>query len=248
MIRLLAVDRIDGSLSDGLRHAKQRRLYYCHDPHPRRRRSGRPRRVRHAAHAGEAGRPGRRCRAQGRSSPSFPRRSSSAYPKGLDFGARVGSRTPEGREQFRRYFESAIEVPGPGDRAPSAGRPQAGGLHLVVGVIERDGGTLYCTVLFFGPDGRLLGKHRKLMPTAMERLVWGFGDGSTLTGRRHAARQARRGDLLGELHAAAAHGDVRQGRAALLRPDRRRPRDLAADACGTSPWKAAASCCRPAST
>src|SRR5262249_9917541 len=58
---------------------------------------------------------------------------------------------------------------------------RAGALHLVVGVIERDGGTLYCTVLFFGPDGTLLGKHRKLMPTALERLVWGQGDGSTLT-------------------------------------------------------------------
>jgi len=51
----------------------------------------------------------------------------------------------------------------------------------VIGVIERDGGTLYCTALFFGPDGKLLGKHRKLMPTALERMIWGFGDGSTLT-------------------------------------------------------------------
>jgi len=51
---------------------------------------------------------------------------------------------------------------------------------LVIGVIERDGGTLYCTALFFAPDGALAGKHRKLMPTAMERLIWGFGDGSTL--------------------------------------------------------------------
>jgi nitrilase len=51
---------------------------------------------------------------------------------------------------------------------------------LVIGAIERDGGTLYCTVLFFAPDGSLAGKHRKLMPTAMERLIWGFGDGSTL--------------------------------------------------------------------
>ncbi len=48
-------------------------------------------------------------------------------------------------------------------------------------MIERAGGTLYCTALFFGPDGRLLGKHRKLMPTALERVVWGQGDGSTLT-------------------------------------------------------------------
>ena len=49
-----------------------------------------------------------------------------------------------------------------------------------MGVIEREGGTLYCTVLFFAPTGRYLGKHRKLMPTAAERLVWGYGDGSTL--------------------------------------------------------------------
>ena len=52
--------------------------------------------------------------------------------------------------------------------------------YFVIGVIERDGGTLYCTVLHFAPDGRFLGKHRKLMPTAAERLVWGFGDGSTM--------------------------------------------------------------------
>jgi nitrilase len=49
-----------------------------------------------------------------------------------------------------------------------------------VGVIEREIGTLYCTVLFFAPNGTLLGKHRKVMPTAMERIIWGYGDGSTL--------------------------------------------------------------------
>lgn len=109
----------------------------------------------------------------------FPEAFISAYPKGLDFGARVGMRSREGREDFRRYFDSAVDVPGPAvdTLARVAGENQ---LHLVVGVIERDIGTLYCTVLFFAPDGRYLGKHRKLMPTAMERLVWGFGDGSTL--------------------------------------------------------------------
>jgi len=53
-------------------------------------------------------------------------------------------------------------------------------VYLVMGAIERSGGTLYCVVLFFDPTGKYLGKHRKLMPTASERLIWGFGDGSTL--------------------------------------------------------------------
>jgi nitrilase len=109
----------------------------------------------------------------------FPEAFVPAYPKGLGFGARLGMRSPEGRDEFRRYFESSVEVPGPATEAIGA-TARTGGLFLVVGVIERDGGTLYCTALFFDSEGRLLGKHRKLMPTALERLVWGFGDGSTL--------------------------------------------------------------------
>ena len=109
----------------------------------------------------------------------FPEAFISAYPKGLDFGARVGLRTPEGRADFQRYFESAVEVPGPATEFLGAAARDHN-LYLVIGVIERDVGTLYCTALFFAPDGSLMGKHRKLMPTAMERLIWGFGDGSTL--------------------------------------------------------------------
>ena len=109
----------------------------------------------------------------------FPEAFVSAYPRGLDFGAAVGSRSPEGRERFRIYWDSAIDVPGPHvDQLAAVAR--ANQTHLVIGVVERDGGTLYCTVLFFGPSGRYLGKHRKVMPTGSERLIWGFGDGSTL--------------------------------------------------------------------
>ena len=109
----------------------------------------------------------------------FPEAYIGGYPKGLDFGARVGSRSPDGREDFQRYWSAAIDVPGPevkqiGDTAKNAGA------YLVVGVIERDGSTLYCTALFFDPQGVLLGKHRKLVPTASERLIWGMGDGSTI--------------------------------------------------------------------
>jgi nitrilase len=109
----------------------------------------------------------------------FPEAFVSAYPKGLDFGARVGTRSPEGREEFRRYYDSAVDVPGLAVEALGKIARDCT-IHLVIGVIERDGGTLYCTALFFAPDGRFMGKHRKLMPTAMERLIWGFGDGSTL--------------------------------------------------------------------
>ncbi|QGY00594.1 carbon-nitrogen hydrolase family protein [Methylobacterium mesophilicum SR1.6/6] len=109
----------------------------------------------------------------------FPEAFVGGYPKGLDFGATVGSRTPAGRDDFLRYHASAIDVPGPATEA-IATVARASKLHLVVGVIERSGGTLYCSALTFGPDGALLAHRRKLMPTASERLVWGFGDGSTL--------------------------------------------------------------------
>lgn len=109
----------------------------------------------------------------------FPEAFVPAYPKGLDFGARMGMRNPSGREDFRRYFDSAIEIPSQATNALGAAAKDSR-IFLVIGVIERELGTLYCTVCFFSPEGELLGKHRKLMPTAMERVVWGFGDGSTM--------------------------------------------------------------------
>ncbi|HEY2907525.1 MAG TPA: nitrilase-related carbon-nitrogen hydrolase [Vicinamibacterales bacterium] len=109
----------------------------------------------------------------------FPEAFVSGYPRGLDFGAVVGSRTDEGREAFRLYWESSVDVPGPAvDFLSDTARAHR--VFLVAGVVERSGGTLYCAVLFFAPDGSYLGKHRKVMPTGSERLVWGFGDGSTL--------------------------------------------------------------------
>ena len=109
----------------------------------------------------------------------FPEAFVGGYPKGHDFGVSVGIRSAEGREDFRRLFESAVEVPG--TATEFVGKvAQDCAVHLVAGVVERDGGTLYCSALIFGPDGRMLGKHRKLMPTAMERVIWGSGDGSTL--------------------------------------------------------------------
>jgi nitrilase len=97
----------------------------------------------------------------------------------MSFGAVIGDRTPEGREWYRRYWESSVDVPGESvDVLAEIARENA--TFMVIGVIERSGGTLYCTALFFAPNGEYLGKHRKLMPTASERLVWGQGDGSTM--------------------------------------------------------------------
>jgi nitrilase len=114
----------------------------------------------------------------------FPEAFIPAYPRGLTFGTVVGSRSPSGRRIWQRYWENSIDVPGPDTEKLGAAAAKAG-VYMAIGVIERDSatsrGTLFCTLLYFGPDGRLLGLHRKLKPTAAERLVWGEGDGSTLT-------------------------------------------------------------------
>lgn len=101
------------------------------------------------------------------------------YPKGEIFGTHLGYRLPEGREAFARYHANAIDVPGAETEA-LAGLSTRTGASLVLGVIERAGSSLYCTALFFEPGEGLVARHRKLMPTGTERLIWAKGDGSTL--------------------------------------------------------------------
>lgn len=109
----------------------------------------------------------------------FPEALIGGYPKGASFGAPIGMRKPEGREAFARYHAAAIDLDGPEVALLEEAAAETGAF-AVVGVIERDGATLYCTALYFDGDKGLVGKHRKLMPTAGERLIWGFGDGSTM--------------------------------------------------------------------
>src|SRR5699024_876015 len=109
----------------------------------------------------------------------FPEGFIGSYPKGADFGAVLGYRSPAGRELYQQYFDCAVELDGP-ELQQIATAAQENNLFVVVGIIERFNRTLYCTAVMISEDGRLVGKHRKLMPTGLERLTWGFGDGSTL--------------------------------------------------------------------
>uniref|UniRef100_A0A0M3I4D7 CN hydrolase domain-containing protein n=1 Tax=Ascaris lumbricoides TaxID=6252 RepID=A0A0M3I4D7_ASCLU len=109
----------------------------------------------------------------------FPEAFIGGYPKGLNFGVRLGMRSSDGREEFRRYWETAIEEDGP-ESQELAQIASEFKLYLVTGVVERSASTLYCSVFFYSPEGKFLGKHRKLMPTALERVVWGLGDASTI--------------------------------------------------------------------
>ncbi len=109
----------------------------------------------------------------------FPEAFISAYPKGLDFGARVGSRTDKGRDEFLKYYNSSLTFDSK-EYFKLLSIAKKNKVFLVIGVIEKTLGTLYCTALHISDKGELLCKHRKIMPTAAERLIWGFGDGSTL--------------------------------------------------------------------
>lgn len=101
------------------------------------------------------------------------------YPKGEDFGTRLGFRMPEGRERFARYYANAVDLGGV-EIAELCALSARTGATLVVGIIERAGASLFCSAVFIDPDRGLVATHRKLMPTGTERLIWAQGDGSTM--------------------------------------------------------------------
>ena len=146
----------------------------------------------------------------------FPEAFIAGYPKGHDFGVSVGVRSPEGRDEFRRLFEAAIEVPGDGHRVPRHGRqgPRRPPRRRRGRAGRRD-------AVLHGPHLR-----PRRHPARQAPQAGADGDGAGHLGQRrrvdppgrgHEARQDRLGHLLGELHAPAADGDVRQGGRAVLR-------------------------------
>lgn len=102
------------------------------------------------------------------------------YPAWLDMcGNAAVWADPAARDLFVRLFDNAVEFPGPA-AARLADIARSSAVTLIVGAHERAGRTLFNASLTFGPDGALLNRHRKLIPTYGERLIWGQGDGAGL--------------------------------------------------------------------
>lgn len=109
----------------------------------------------------------------------FPEAFLGTYPKALRFSSPIGRRTEEARAEFERCWSGAVTLEGAEVRAISEAAAEHR-IFVVLGIVERAARTLYCTVVLIDEKGSIAGHHRKVMPTGSERLIWGFGDGSTL--------------------------------------------------------------------
>ena len=111
----------------------------------------------------------------------FPEAFIPCYPRGLRFDAVVGRRTDKGRNQWLDYWHNSLEINSQYIKDIGNAIKKAN-LFVALGVTEREaiGGSLYCSLLYFDRQGNLIGKHRKLKPTGLERYIWADSDGSTL--------------------------------------------------------------------
>ncbi len=113
----------------------------------------------------------------------FPESFIPGYPRGFTFGAKIGSRTAEGRKLYAKYRDNSIDLESD-DLKHLEKIAESLNIYLVVGVTEKQkhNGSLYCSVLYISPKEGLLGAHRKIKPTGTERLVWADAGGESLVG------------------------------------------------------------------
>lgn len=111
----------------------------------------------------------------------FPESFLPGYPRGLRFDAVVGRRTEASRDTWLDYWQNSVDVQSDTVR-PIQEAIKKAEIFVALGVTEREsvGGSLYCSLLYFAPDGSILGSHRKLKPTGLERYIWAEGDGNAL--------------------------------------------------------------------
>lgn len=111
----------------------------------------------------------------------FPESFVPGYPRGFSFGTKVGSRSEEGRQLYRSYFENSIDLSG-NDRTRLEKLAKETSTYLIIGATEKveKSGSLYCSMIYVSPHHGLLGVHRKIKPTGLERVIWAEADGSSL--------------------------------------------------------------------
>lgn len=111
----------------------------------------------------------------------FPESFVPGYPRGFDFGAKIGSRTDAGRQLYSDFSAASIDLESE-DRSRLENLAMTSNAYIVLGVTEksRTNGSLYCSMLYISPIHGLLGVHRKIKPTGTERLIWAEAAGESL--------------------------------------------------------------------
>lgn len=111
----------------------------------------------------------------------FPESFIPGYPRGFSFGAKIGSRTNEGRNLYSEYHKNGLDIEST-DLKRLEELAKTENIYLVIGITEKQNtsGSLYCSMLYISPTDGLLGVHRKIKPTGTERVIWSEADGKSL--------------------------------------------------------------------
>lgn len=111
----------------------------------------------------------------------FPESFIPGYPRGFDFGAKIGSRTDAGKALYAEYHKQSISLDDP-EMQRLAALSKSNDIYLVIGITEKqpNNTSLYCSMVYISPTDGLLGVHRKIKPTGTERVIWAEADGESL--------------------------------------------------------------------